>query len=102
MATPASACPPLQGHAVQSADTTSVSANSDESGKQSLYSDGDLDRHQNLTGCSLAHCQPSLKISCKSMRKFLRKVAKKTEKQTDKQRRKHILLGGGDKLFTNH
>ena len=34
------------------------------------------DRHQNLTICSLAHCQPSLKISCKSVQKlFLCKVA---------------------------
>jgi len=32
----------------------------------------------------MAHCQPSLKISCKSVRKFLRKVAnKQTYKQTD-------------------
>jgi len=38
-------------------------------------------RHKNLTICSLAHCQPSLKISCKSVRKFLRKVA---NRQTDK------------------
>jgi len=60
----------------------SVSPNSDESGKQSLYPDGDPDRHQNLTICLLAHCQPSLKISCKSVRKFLREVAKR---QTDRQ-----------------
>jgi len=55
----------------------SVSRNSDESEKQPLYSDGDPDRHQNLTICSLAHCQPSLKMSCKSVQKFLRKVANK-------------------------
>jgi len=42
----------------------------------------DPDRHQNLIFCSLAHCQRSLKISCKSVRKFLRKVA---NRQTDKQ-----------------
>ena len=30
----------------------------------------DLDRHQYLIICSLAHCQPSLKISCKSVWKF--------------------------------
>jgi len=30
----------------------------------------------------LAHCQPSLKISCKSVRKFLRKVA---NRQADRQ-----------------
>ena len=35
----------------------------------------DSDRHQNLIVCLLIHCQPSLKISCKSVRKFLRKVA---------------------------
>jgi len=50
----------------------------------------DPDRHQNLTTCSLAHCQPSLKISCKSVRTSLRKVAnrqtnKETDKETDKQ-----------------
>ena len=56
----------------------------------------DPDRHQNLTVYSLAHCQPSLKISCISVRKFLRKVAKKqTDKQTNKQRQLHILLLGG-------
>jgi len=32
--------------------------------------------------CSLAHCQPSMKISRKSVRKFLREVA---NRQTDKQ-----------------
>ena len=32
-------------------------------------------RHQNLIICSLAHCQPSSKISCKSVGKFLREVA---------------------------
>jgi len=40
-----------------------------------LYPDGDPDRHQNLIICSLAHYQPSLKMSCKRVRKFLRKVA---------------------------
>ena len=72
----------------------SISPNSDEPGKQSLYPDGDPDRHQNLIACSLVHCQPFLKISCKSVWKFLRKVA---NRQTDKQtRRLHILLGGGN------
>jgi len=33
----------------------SVSPNSDESRKQSLYPDGDPDRHQNLIICSLDH-----------------------------------------------
>jgi len=45
----------------------------------------DRNRHQNLIVCSSAHCQPFLKISCKSVQKFLRKVA---NRQTDKQRRK--------------
>jgi len=62
----------------------SVSPNSDEFGKQSLYPDGDPDRHQNLIICSLAHCQLSLKVSCKFVWKFLRKVAnKQTDGQTD-------------------
>ena len=51
--------------------------------KKSLYPDGNPDRHQNLFICSLAHCHPSLKISCKSVRKFLRKVL--TNRQTDEQ-----------------
>ena len=55
------------------------------------------DRHQNLIICSLVHCQPSLRISCKSVGKFLRKVA---NRQTDIQRRKHNLLGGGNKSKT--
>jgi len=42
----------------------------------------DSDRHQYLVVYSLAHCQASLKIPYKSVRKFLRKVA---NKQTDKQ-----------------
>jgi len=54
MAMPATACPALQHPA--------VSPNIDESGKQSLYPDGDPDRHQNLTSCSLVNCQPSLKF----------------------------------------
>ena len=58
------------------------SVRDDESGKQSLYPDGDRNRHQHLTVSSLAHCQPSLKISSKSVRKFLRKVA---NRQTNKQ-----------------
>jgi len=38
------------------------------------------DRHQHLISCSLALCQLSLKISCKSVGKFSHKVA---NKQTD-------------------
>jgi len=46
----------------------------------------DLDRHQKLIICLLAHCQPSLKISCKSVRKFLRKVAnRQRDRQTNRQ-----------------
>ena len=41
----------------------------------------DPDRHQNLIICN-SHCQPSLKISCKSVWNFLRKVP---NRQTDKQ-----------------
>ena len=41
------------------------------------------DRYQNLTISSRVHCQPSLKISCKSVWKFLRKVDnRRTNKQT--------------------
>ena len=60
----------------------------------------DPDCHENLIicFCSLAHCQPSLKISCKSVCKFLRKVA---NRQTDKQRRKRNLLGGGNNKKTS-
>jgi len=42
----------------------------------------DPDRHQNLILCSSAHCQPSLKISCKSVWQFLRKVSN-TNRQTN-------------------
>jgi len=45
----------------------------------------DPDHHQNLIICSLAHCQPSRKISCKSIWKFLCKVAnRQRERQTNK------------------
>jgi len=66
-----------------------------QSGKQSLYPGGDPDCHQNLTICSVAHCQPSLKILYKSVQKFLRKTANR-QKQTDKQRRLHNLLDRGN------
>ena len=74
---PASACRALLRCAAQRSRLIpfSVSPYSDESRKQSLYPDGDMDHHQNLIICSLAHCQPSLKISCKSIWKFLCKVA---------------------------
>jgi len=58
---------------------------------------GSPSKIQNVIICSLAHSQPSLKISCKSVWKFLRKVAnRQTDKQTDKQRRLHNLLGGSN------
>jgi len=82
MAMPARACRALQHCAMQSVDTLAISPNSDKSGKQSLYPDGDPDHHQNLIICSLAQCQPSVKISCKSIWKFLRKVANRQNKQT--------------------
>ena len=48
--------------------------------------------------CSMAHCQPSLKISWGCVRKFLRKVASRhKDRKTNKQRRKHNLLSGGNK-----
>ena len=48
--------------------------------------------------CSMAHCQPSLKISWGCVRKFLRKVANRhKDRKTNKQRRKHNLLSGGNK-----
>ena len=43
----------------------------------------DPDRHQNLIICSLAHCQPSLKILCKFVSKFLRKVANRQTNNDD-------------------
>jgi len=58
------------------------------------------DCNQNLIICSLGHCQPSLKISRKSIQKFLCKVANTANKQTNKQRQKHNLLGGGN--YSNH
>jgi len=51
------------------------------------------DRYQNLIVCSTAHCQSSVKISCKSVWTFLHEVA---NSQTNKQRRLHIRLGGGN------
>ena len=57
-----------------------------------------LDCHQNLIICSLAHCQPSLKISCKSVRKFLRKVA---NRQTTISLRKLILLDESNDQIVN-
>ena len=55
----------------------------------------DPDCDQNLITCSLADCQTYLKISCISVWKFSGKAA---NKQTNKQRRKHNLLGGGNKI----
>jgi len=43
----------------------------------------DPDRHQNLSICSLVHCQPTLKISCKSVSNFLCKVANRQTNNDD-------------------
>ena len=49
------------------------------------------DRRRNVVICSMVHCQPCPKISCKSVQKFLRKVAnRQTDRQTNKQRRLHM------------
>jgi len=101
MAMPAITCPALQRRPSQSVDTTFVglSPNGDESGKQSLYPNGNPDRHQNLISCSWPIVNlPENFISIRSI--VLRKVAnrqtdKQSNRQTGKQRRKHILLGGG-------
>ena len=47
--------------------------------------DMDPDCHQNLIICSMAHCQPSLKIPCISFWKFFAKLL--TDRQTNKQTR---------------
>ena len=47
-----------------------------------MHPEGHPDRPHNLIVCSLAQSQPSLKISCKSLREILRQVAKS---QTDSQ-----------------
>ena len=43
----------------------------------------DPDHHQNLIICSLAHCQRSVKMSCKSVQKFLHKVANRQTNNGD-------------------
>jgi len=73
--------------APRSAGSLSICPNSDESGKQSLYPDGDPDRHQNLIICSLA----PLPTFPENFVRFLHKVAnsqskdRQTDRQTDKQ-----------------
>ena len=74
--------------------TTFRISNSDESGKQSLYPDGDSDRHRNLIICLLAHCRPSWKFRANPFERFCAKLL--TDKQTNKQWRKHILLDRGN------
>jgi len=76
-----------------------ISPNTDESGKQSLYPDGDSDRHQNLIICSLAHCQASMKkISRKSVSTFyLREVA---NRQTENDENTTLLAEVITTLFT--
>jgi len=51
----------------------------------------DSDCHQNLTICLLVHCQPSLKISCKSVQKFFCEKLL-TVKQTDRQRNGGVII----------
>jgi len=43
----------------------------------------DPDRNQNLIVCSVAHCQPSLEISWKSVWIFFAQSCKQTDKQTN-------------------
>jgi len=86
----------LQRRAAQSVDTTFRISQKWRIRKQSMYLDSDPDRYQNLTICSLAHYQSSLKISCKSDGKILCKVA---NRRTDKQRRKHNVVGEGNNLI---
>jgi len=43
----------------------------------------DPNHHQNLIICSLAHCQPFLKISCKSVQTFSPKVANRQTNNDD-------------------
>jgi len=43
----------------------------------------DPDRHQNVIACSMAHCQPSLKISCQSVKKFLCSVSNRQTNRDD-------------------
>ena len=76
----------------------SVSPNSDKSGKQSLYPDGDRDRHQNLIVCSFAQCHFFLKIHANPFGSFCAKLLtdKQTDRQTDKQRREHNLGGANN------
>jgi len=85
MAMPASACPAVHSSVAQRSRLIPLSAspNSDESSKQSLYPNSDPNRHQNLIICSLAHCQPSLKIPCKSVALFLRKLANRQTNNED-------------------
>jgi len=63
----------------------------------------DLDRHQNVTICSSAHCQPSLKISCKSVQKFYAKLLteRQTDKQTDSQRNNDDYISSLAEVTTN-
>jgi len=55
----------------------------------------DPDRHQNLVICLLAHCQPSVNISCNSVQTFLLKVANRQTKNDDC----IFPLGGGNNIF---
>jgi len=87
---------PSSGESVWESDlcpltTFRIYANGDESGKQSMYPDGDPDRHRNLISCSLANLP--WKFHSNPFGSFCAKL--QIGKQTNKQR-KHILLGGGN------
>ena len=61
----------------------SISPNSDKFGKQSLYGDGDLDRHENLIICSLLSCSLPCKFCVNLFGNFCAKWL--TKRWMDKQ-----------------
>jgi len=83
MAMPAGAC--LQCSVAQRSRPIplSVSPNSDESGKQSLYPDGDPDRQQNLIVCASAIANLPWKFRANAFGRFSAKLL--TNRQTDRQ-----------------
>jgi len=58
--------------------------NSDGSGKQLLYPDGDPDRHRNLIVCLLARCQPSWKFHANPFGSFCLSVSNFNRQTNDK------------------
>jgi len=71
--------------------------------KQSLYPDGDPDRHQNLIICSWARCQmPTFRENFMQIRsEFIAYICQQTERQANKQRQKHNHLGGGKERYSS-